>query len=66
MTTEDIREAKRETVRFLKSVINFESRLRTDKYFQDYWHLTGGKETAALKRASLDLTRALSRMRGNR
>jgi hypothetical protein len=62
----DILTAKDEAERFLECYKRFNDRIVNDKVFADYWKITGGKETAALKRSSLDLTRALSFMRGNR
>jgi hypothetical protein len=62
----DILAAKKEALRFIKCVDRFNCRINEDDNFCKYWNITGGKETAALKRSSLDLTRALSSMRGNR
>ncbi len=66
MDKKDIYVAEVEARRFLDRVADFKGRLKTDDEFVKYWHITGYAETGALKRASLDLTRALSRLRGNR
>jgi len=63
MDISTIDEAIMEAKRFLKRAAAFKCRIKTDEQFSRFWHITGGKETAALKRSSLDLTRALSAMR---
>lgn len=55
--------AKSEAERFLRAVDEFEQRYENDERFKDYMGITGFKETAAVKRASLDLTRALADLR---
>lgn len=64
MNRDGIVAAKNEAKRFLICVAKFHNRIADDEEFYRYWNITGGKETAAIKRASLDLTRALSAMRG--
>lgn len=39
------------------------ARYARDEHFNQYMGITGFKETAALKRASMDLTRALAELR---
>ena len=56
-------EAKNEAKRFLRAVAAFEARARAEKADLS-WQPT--KEGGALKRASLDLTRALAAMRVSR
>ena len=56
-------DAKREAQRFLKRVKAYEERYGSDTNFREYCHMVGFKETGALRRASLDLTRALAQMR---
>ena len=41
----------------------FKTREEHDDYFRRFVGITGFRETAAIRRASLDLTRALSEMR---
>jgi len=61
-----IYEAETEAIRFLKRVSEFKNRLEDDGNFAVFHPITGYKEPSAIKRASLDLSRALSRMRGAR
>jgi hypothetical protein len=58
-----IKDAKNVAKRFLAAVSEFEERERTDEEFRRFVGITGFKETAALRRASMDLTRALAKMR---
>lgn len=58
MTTEAIAAAEREAKRFLEAVKAAKKRIDEDRYA-----LAGSRETGALRRASLDLTRALADMR---
>jgi hypothetical protein len=59
-----IKEAAEEARRFLRTVDQLEARLKTDPYFNTYVGTgTGFKETAAVRRASINLTRALADMR---
>ena len=61
MKIQNILEAKEEAKRFLKKLKEVE-----DNQFKKGVKLTyTSKETGALKRASMDLTRSLSKMRNN-
>jgi hypothetical protein len=62
---QNIDEAKKEAKRFLAKVEDFELWLKAErKLFVVDNNFTGGnKTTGALKRASMDLTRALAQMR---
>lgn len=55
MKTQNIKEAKFEAKRFLKKI----------KDFEDIGSSNQSKESGALKRSSMDLTRALSKMRND-
>jgi hypothetical protein len=63
MKRHTITEAKKAAKRFLSAVSEFEERERTDDQFRRFIGITGFKETAAVRRASMDLTRALAEMR---
>lgn len=58
-----ITDAKNAAERFLAAVSEFEERERTDDHFRRFIGITGFRETAAVRRASMDLTRALAEMR---
>jgi RNase P subunit RPR2 len=58
MKIKDILKAEKECLRFLDKLKEVKVRMKDDKYT-----LYGCKETGALKRSSLDLTRSLSVMR---
>ena len=56
--------AKDAAINFLLKVDEFEKRLHSDEYFSRYVGIgVGFKETAALRRASMDLTRELTKLR---
>jgi hypothetical protein len=55
--------AKEAALNFLLKVDEFENRLNSDKNFSTYFRICGFKETAALRRASMDLTRELANLR---
>lgn len=59
MRDDAIRAAKGEAKRFLKAVEAFEAAERNK---QEDWH-SSPKESGAMRRASMDLTRALAEMR---
>jgi len=59
MTDDRIKEAEAEAKRFLRCAIEVRKRIRADAGHPAYQM----KETAALRRASMDLTRALARLR---
>ena len=58
-----ITEAKEAAQRFIDAVDAMQDREQADDYFRRMLSIGGFKETAAVKRSSLDLTRALARMR---
>ena len=60
---EKISHARHEAVRFIARCDELLERHATDEQFRKYMGITGFKETAAVKRASMDLSRALSEMR---
>jgi hypothetical protein len=55
--------AERECERFLKVVDELRARFAKDETFAKYIDITGGPETAAVRRASMDLTRQLAKLR---
>jgi hypothetical protein len=55
--------AKAEAERFLEMVSRLQQRFDDDERLQRFINITGSKETAAVKRASLDLTRTLAELR---
>ena len=63
MNYETMQEAITEAKRFIKAAeqVPFHTVKAIDK--KDYTYITTGKESGACRRASLDLTRALARMR---
>ena len=60
---EKIARARSEALRFIARCDELIERHAKDKDFRKYMEITGFKETAAVKRASMDLSRALSEMR---
>ena len=60
---ERIARARHEALRFIKRCDELIERHAKDEHFRRYMEITGSKETAAVKRASMDLSRALSEMR---
>ena len=58
-----ITEAREAAERFISAVEKLQEREESDDYFRRHMGMSGFKETAAVRRASLDLTRALSEMR---
>jgi len=69
MIPENIEEAEKEAIRFLKRIREVkESQINKHifKKANNYYKVTtASKETGALKRSSLDLSRALSKMRND-
>jgi hypothetical protein len=63
MTLDQLTQAEQEAHRFLDKLGDLRSRLATDKDMRDYFGIVGFKETAAVKRASMDLSRALVELR---
>ena len=59
MTLEALETAITEAKRFLSKAADAKRRIKKDTY----WAMMGCTETAAAKRASMDLTRALAAMR---
>jgi hypothetical protein len=60
MKLENILSAKKETIRFLKTVTDLENEI---KHSKDPNYTNFPKQQGALRRASMDLTRALAKMR---
>ena len=58
-----IDDAKSAAERFLSAVEALEAREQSDAQFRRFMSSVGFRETAAVRRASMDLTRALSEMR---
>ncbi len=56
-------EAEEWAQHFLKRMNALKERYNNDEQFRRYISITGGAETAALKRTSMDLTKALSKLR---
>lgn len=67
MRVSSILEAKAEAIRFLKRIKEVEeSEANKDKFGKSSNEITyQSKQTGALRRASMDLTRALAKMRSN-
>lgn len=63
---EKIARARHEALRFLARCDELIERYDSDEHFRRYMEITGFKETAAVKRASIDLSRALSDLRRGR
>jgi len=68
MKIENIQEVEQEIKRFKKRVKEFKesdaNKHLFDKHANDSW-IRGDKTSGALKRASMDLTRALAKLRNN-
>jgi len=60
MIPENIEEAEKEAIRFLKKI-----REVKENQINKHIFTTASKETGALKRSSLDLARSLSKMRND-
>ena len=58
-----IEEAESEARRFLDRVAALRERHADDEHMQIYFYVVGFKERAAMKRASMDLSRALVELR---
>lgn len=58
MNADSLKNAIEETHRFLSKAVRAQQRLKDDKYAY-----AGSQETAACKRASMDLTKALAKLR---
>lgn len=61
--TGELERAEEEAVRFLNAILGLKHRLKIDQRVRDYGHITGCAESGAVRRASLDLTRALAKVR---
>lgn len=48
---------------FIKRMNALKERYNSDEWFRDYLTTSGGAENAALKRTSMDLTKALVKLR---
>jgi hypothetical protein len=58
-----IEEAENEARRFLDRVAALRERYVEDEHMQAYFNIVGFKERAAVQRASMDLSRALVKLR---
>ena len=56
-------EARAEAQRFLKKLDDLEHLIKHDERQAKYWDIIGCPESAAVKRSSMDLTRALAKLR---
>ena len=69
MKLQNIKEAKKEAIRFLDRLESLEKRIKEESK-NNWFRLEDGckqeKETGALKRSSLDLTMSLSKMRNDK
>ena len=63
MTLDQLTQAEQEARRFLDRIAALRNRFATDKDMRRYFGIVGFKETAAVKRASMDLSRALVELR---
>ncbi len=63
MDLQKVAKARAEAERFLQKVKEFEKRWRDDPEMRKYLGVCGYAETAAVKRASMDLSRALAKLR---
>lgn len=63
MTKDEIATAENAAIRFVSAVKAVRDRRLKDEYFDKYMGVVGFRETAALRRASMDLTRALADLR---
>lgn len=64
MKFDKLAKAEKEAKRFLESIKKLRERTKENKYFVRHGYITGCAETGAVKRASMDLTRALADLRG--
>lgn len=68
MKIENIEEVEQEAIKFLKRIREVKESATNNQVFKTgnaFKHTTASKETGALKRSSLELTRALSKMRND-
>jgi hypothetical protein len=64
MTTKrKIRDAEKAAERFLETVHKHHKRYHEDPHYAKFCEITGFRETASMRRASMELTRALAEMR---
>lgn len=63
LNEETLKTVEAEMARLHRAIDAHRRRVATDEHYAKYNHITGGPETGAIRRASLDLTRALSEMR---
>jgi hypothetical protein len=65
MIIDNIVAAKHEAKRFVRLVLELEANIKSGEYVEPKrWSVVGGtKQTAAIRRASMDLTRALAELR---
>lgn len=58
-----LRKVENEIKRFMSASDAHRVRMNNDDHYAKYWYITGSPETSAIKRASMDLTRALADLR---
>lgn len=63
MDNETLHRAQQEALAFLAAIDALHQRTLTDPQFRQFRGITGFKETAAVRRASMTLTRALADVR---
>ena len=63
MTLDQLTQAEQEVHRFLDRIGALRERLSTDEDMRKYFGIVGFKETGAVRRASMDLSRALVELR---
>lgn len=63
MRSKKIKAAARAAQEFMNAVEDYNKRKEDDEYFARFCEICGFKETAAVRRASMDLTRTLAKMR---
>lgn len=63
ITGDNLALVEREMRRLQLAIDAHRNRVANDEHYADRFRIVGGSETAAIRRASLDLSRALSRLR---
>lgn len=63
MRMSEIDEAEAEAIRFLDRVHDLRTRIKDDPHVAQFWEIVGCKESGAVKRASMDLSRSLVALR---
>jgi hypothetical protein len=65
MKVQDILEAEKEAKRFLSKLRDLKESQMNYRGYTEHGLTTGNKESGALKRSSMDLTRILAKLRNN-